>query len=240
MTTHPPLASRAVRLTLSSLVCSGLLLATMTNAEAQSPHRAGMSQDLEQRLLTGDTEVTSVIVTGSSERIARVAARHGLVVRELLETGAVLDVPAGTLEALASDSEVDHLSTNYLVEAHMGVTNQTIGADVVQAGGWAPGIGAFTGAGIGVAVIDTGVAMMPELRRRIIASHDFTDERGLAIDEHGHGTHVAGIIAASGANQFDETRGVAPGANIISLKVLDAQGKGLASNVIPSRDGETK
>ena len=145
MTTHPPLASRAVRLTLSSLVCSGLLLATMTNAEAQSPHRARMSQDLEQRLLTGDTEVTSVIVTGSSERIARVAARHGLVVRELLETGAVLDVPAGTLEALASDSEVDHLSTNYLVEAHMGVTNQTIGADVVQAGGWAPGIGAFTG-----------------------------------------------------------------------------------------------
>ena len=53
---------------------------------------------------------------------------------KLLETGAVLDVPAGTLEAVANDSEVDHLSTNYLVEAHMGVTNQTIGADLVQAG----------------------------------------------------------------------------------------------------------
>ena len=92
------------------------------------------------------------------------------------------------------------------------------------------------GAGIGVAVIDTGVAMMPELRGRIIASHDFTDERGLGLDEHGHGTHVAGIIAASGANQFDDTRGVAPGANIISLKVLDAQGKGLAADVIEAID----
>ena len=37
-------------------------------------------------------------------------------------------------------------------------------------------------------------------------------------------------------NQFDETRGVAPGANIISLKVLDAQGKGLAANVIKAID----
>jgi serine protease AprX len=66
---------------------------------------------------------------------------------------------------------------------------------------------------------------MPELRGRLIASKDFTDERGLGLDQHGHGTHVAGIIAASGANRFDETRGVAPGANIISLKVLDDQGR---------------
>ena len=237
MTTHPPLASRAVRLTLSSLACSGLLLATMTNAEAQSPHRARMSQDLEQRLLTGDTEVTSVIVTGSSERIARVAARHGLAVREAARDG------CGARRAGGHAGGVGRATARSITcrpitwsKRTWASPNQTIGADVVQAGGWAPGIGAFTGAGIGVAVIDTGVAMMPELRGRIIASHDFTDERGLGIDQHGHGTHVAGIIAASGVNQFDGTRGVAPGANIISLKVLDAQGKGLAANVIKAID----
>ena len=230
------LASRVVRLTLSSSVCAGLLLASMTGAEAQSPRRARMSQDLEQRLRDGNTEATSVIVTGTSQRIARVAARHGLRITKVLQTGAVLDVPAGALDALASDGEVDQLTTNHLVQAHMGVTNQTIGADVVQAGGWAPGIGAFTGAGIGIAVIDSGVANMPELRGRIIASKDFIDERGPGLDEYGHGTHVAGIIAASGANRFDETRGVAPGANIISLKVLDAEGKGLAADVIQAID----
>ena len=98
-----------------------------------------MSRDLEQRLRAGDTDATSVIVTGSSEQIARVAARHGLRIRKVLETGAVLDVPAGALEAVANDGDVDQLSSNHLVEAHMGVTNQTIGADLVQQGGWAPG-----------------------------------------------------------------------------------------------------
>ena len=234
------LASRVVRLTLSSLVLSGLLLATTTSADAQSRRHARVSRDLEQRLQAGDTDATSVIVAGSRERIARIAARHGLRIAKLLETGAVLEVPAGTLSAVANDSEVDQLSSNHLVEAHMAVTNQTIGADLVQQGGWAPGIGPLTGAGIGVAVIDSGVAPMPELRGRIIASKDFTDDRGLGLDQHGHGTHVAGIIAASGANRFDETRGVAPGANIISLKVLDAQGKGLAADVIEAIDWAVK
>ena len=82
--------------------------------------------------------------------------------------------------------------------------------------------------------------MMPEFGGRIIASKDFTDDRGLGIDQHGHGTHVAGIIAASGANRFDETRGVAPGANIISLKVLDAQGKGLAADLIQAIEWAVK
>jgi serine protease AprX len=207
-----------------------------SSAEAQSQRHARVSRDLEQRLQAGDTEATSVIVAGSRERVERIAARHGLRIGKLLATGAVLDVPAGTLEAVASDTEVDQISSNYQVEAHMAVTNQTIGADLVQQGGWAPGIGSLTGAGIGVAVIDSGVAMMPELRGRIAASMDFTGERGLGLDQYGHGTHVAGIIAAAGANRFDETRGVAPGAHIVSLKVLDAQGKGLAANVVAAID----
>jgi serine protease AprX len=80
------------------------------------------------------------------------------------------------------------------------------------------------------------VAIMPEFRGRIIASRDFTDDRGPGIDQNGHGTHVAGIIAAAGRNRFDDTEGVAPGANIISLKVLDAKGKGVAGDVIEAID----
>jgi serine protease AprX len=229
------LAFRVARLTLSCLVLSGLVLATAASANAQSRH-ARISRDLEQRLQAGDTDATSVIVAGTPERIARIAARHGLRITKPLATGAVLEVPAGALEAVANDAEVDSLSSNLVVEAHMAVTNQTIGADLVQQGGWAPGIGPLSGAGIGVAVIDSGVAQMPELRGRIIATKDFTDDHGIGQDQHGHGTHVAGIIAASGANRFDETRGVAPGANIISLKVLNAQGKGLAADVIQAID----
>src|SRR5262245_46532572 len=199
------LAFRASRLTLSCLVGAGLLLATTASAQAQTRRHARVSRDLEQRLQTGDTGATSVIVTGTQARIARIAARHGLRIAKQLETGAVLEVPAGALTEVANDSEVDQLSSNHLVEAHMAVTNQTIGADVVQAGGWAPGFGPLTGAGVGVAVIDSGVANMPELRGRIIATKDFTGDRGSGLDQYGHGTHVAGILAAAGGNRCDGT-----------------------------------
>src|SRR6185503_2327007 len=229
------LAFRFVRLTLSCVVLSSLVLANDASADAQSRH-ARVSRDLEMRLQAGDTDATSVIIAGSPARIARIAARHGLRIEKQLATGAVLEVPAGTLAAVANDSEVDQISSNYLVEADMLVSNQTIGADLVQQGAVAPGIGPLTGAGVGVVVIDSGVANVPELRGRIIASLDLTDKRGQGLDQNGHGTYVAGVIAAAGANRFDETRGVAPGANIISVKVLDAEGQGLAANVIEALD----
>jgi serine protease AprX len=95
---------------------------------------------------------------------------------------------------------------------------------------------ALTGKGVGIAVIDSGVAPLAEFRGRIVASRDFTDDHGPGLDKHGHGTHIAGIIAAAGQNRFDETAGVAPGANIISLKVLDGDGRGLVGDVIEAID----
>ena len=75
----------------------------------------------------------------------------------------------------------------------MAVTNQSIGADLVHEGGWAEGIGPLTGKGIGIAVIDSGVAPLPELRGRIVASRDFTDDRGPGRDlqraRHARGGH---------------------------------------------------
>jgi subtilisin family serine protease len=204
------------RLTLVALFVPAVLLVGVDHASAQG-RGARLSRDLAARLAAGDTAETSVIVTGTDERVARLAARHGLRITKRLETGAVLEVPAGGLAALAADAEADQISSNQVVSAQMAVTNQSIGADMVHEGGWAPGIGPLTGKGVGVAVIDSGVFPLPEFRGRVIASRDFTDDRSPGVDRKGHGTHVAGIIAAAGRNPFDETAGVAPGANIISL-----------------------
>jgi len=167
---------------LATLVVAGVVAALPATLNAQSAHRARLSQDLVQRIDAGDTQATSVIVTGSQERIDRIAARLGLRVHKRLESGAVLDVPAGSLAALASDVDADQMSGNLVVQAHEDITNQTIGADIVQAGNWSPGLRSLTGKGIGVAVIDSGVANMVQFGGRVVVSKDFTDERGPGID----------------------------------------------------------
>jgi len=86
---------------------------------------------------------------------------------------------------------------------------------------------------VGVAVIDSGVSASDDLR--ITASYDFRS--GVAVqaapyDGYGHGTHVAGLIASSGSHSKGYYQGVAPGAKIIALRVLDSNGAGYTSNVI--------
>ena len=86
---------------------------------------------------------------------------------------------------------------------------------------------------VGVAVIDSGVSPSDDLR--ITASYDFRNGFALQAspyDGYGHGTHVAGLIASSGSHSKGYYQGVAPGARIISLRVLDSNGAGYTSNVI--------
>jgi serine protease AprX len=64
---------------------------------------------------------------------------------------------------------------------------------------------------------------------------DFTSKSGAGIDRLGHGTHIAGIIASNATYAGDIT-GVAPGARIINLKVLNDKGEGYASAVIAAID----
>jgi subtilisin family serine protease len=88
---------------------------------------------------------------------------------------------------------------------------------------WAAG---HTGAGVRVAVLDTGVdPTHPDLAGKIVETADFTAPGGDAVDRFGHGTHVASI--ASGAR-----RGVAPDAQLVIGKVLNDEGRGTESDVI--------
>jgi hypothetical protein len=168
-----------LRLGLVSIVTAGALFTGPSVAVAQEHQgrRARLSEDLRQRLREGDSLATTVILTGSQARVDDVATRHGLRIRKRLRSGAVLEVPAHRLAAVASDDTVDQLSGNHVVGAQMAVTLQSVGADAVQEGIAALGVRGVTGAGVGIAVIDSGVASVPELRGRIVASLDFTDDR---------------------------------------------------------------
>jgi subtilisin family serine protease len=91
---------------------------------------------------------------------------------------------------------------------------------VPQIGGPAARARGFTGAGITVAVLDTGVdSAHPDLAGKVIAAQDFTGDGQGAGDVVGHGTHVASIIAGSGAASGGQLAGVAPGAQLLSGRV---------------------
>jgi serine protease AprX len=90
-----------------------------------------------------------------------------------------------------------------------------------------------TGAGVNVAVIDSGVQPHTDLpASRIVAWVDFVNGKTTPYDDYGHGTHVAGIIAGSGAASSGKYAGVAPSAGIVALKVLRADGSGSTSTVL--------
>jgi hypothetical protein len=82
-----------------------------------------------------------------------------------------------------------------------------------------------------VAVIDSGVCLNhPDLQGRIVAGYDFVDNDNDPSDVFGHGCGVAGVIAANSNNGIG-IAGVAPNAQIMPLRVLDAQGLGNYSNI---------
>lgn len=88
-----------------------------------------------------------------------------------------------------------------------------------------------TGSGVVVAVVDTGVALShPDLKGRVLAGADFIAPGTSAADENGHGTHVAGIIAAIAGNSIG-VAGLAPKALILPVRVLDADGSGDTAGV---------
>ena len=118
-------------------------------------------------------------------------------------------------EAFASDSLQEYVSPAHLIKADRL---------------WEKGI---DGQGVKVAVIDSGIDKNhPDLVGKVVAEKNFLSDEITADDLLGHGTMVAGIIAGTGAASGGLYKGIAPGADLISVKVIDGQGDGKVSDII--------
>ena len=161
---------------------------------AEPQRQAQLSDSLRKHVASKSTQKIDVIVHGTADEIDALAAQHHLTIKKRLAEGAVFQATGAEVEALGRD--VDHLSRDVEVSSFMAITDAAIGADQVHAG--LAGLPGFTGAGVGIAVIDSGIwAQHRSLAGRVVAAVDFVgDSVGRASgDSYGHGTHIAGLIA---------------------------------------------
>ncbi|GAA1025830.1 S8 family serine peptidase [Amycolatopsis albidoflavus] len=114
---------------------------------------------------------------------------------------------------------------NHQVHASLDQSVPQIGAPAA----WQAG---YTGKGVTVAVLDTGVdAEHPDLAGKVAQSKDFSG-KGNVVDGNGHGTHVASIITGSGAASGGKYKGVAPDARLAIGKVMNDGGSGRESDIM--------
>ncbi len=169
---------------------------------------------------------------------AVVAAGHGIKPTFLYShalNGFAAQVPPGLLKKLAADPDIQGISPDNVVFAiakpgsggTTGGTGQIVPEGVKRIGA-APGSTTFTGSRVGVAIVDTGIDLAhSDLNASTVS---WSAYGGTGQDDEGHGTHVAGIIAAK--NNSADVVGVAPDARVFAVKVLDSTGSGTDSAVI--------
>ena len=200
---------------------------------------------LKSRAGQGGMSRAIVTLKPGSDLSADVRRLGGRLGRKLgLINGQVVELPNAVIRKLAELSFVESIHYDRPTGGEMNRVAVLTGARAAQT---AYG---YNGAGVGVAVIDSGVTNWhddlgqspntPGVRlkngQRVSAFVDFVNGRTSSYDDNGHGTHVAGIIAGNGADSLGVRAGIAPSAHLVSLKVLDDRGRGVISNVIAALD----
>jgi len=203
-------------------LCSLALLIVASSGFAQVPKAAAT---LRGRKDNATIDAIVQFMTPIEYRHWLKIQNHGGTVKEELRFIKALhiSIPASAVDDLSQDAEVTYVSPNRPVQA--ALNNAT--AAVLANYPWGLGL---DGQGVGVAVIDSGVHMVEDLRT-LDKTHSrvhyaFDSIGGGADDLYGHGTHVAGIIAgnalASSCPSCDTPlQGVAPNAHILNFHALD-------------------
>ena len=217
---------------------------TATSQESHPKLDPAVRYALEQAT---DTSTVAVIITATAGRFAGMRADVLATGNSIAAEHRFIDslsarLRASDIRALETDGAVAHVSLDHVVRSTAAAPTTpsapTAGGpvDAVLLSTLGLTSASITGKGVGVAVIDSG--LQPSTELPAFAFLDFTNKpvATAAYDDYGHGTHISGLIRASGTTTNPRASnsmvGVAPGVRLISMKVLDSTGQGYTSRVL--------
>ena len=202
------------------LVILGLVAALLVGA-------TGTTVPTIRRAAPGLRVVVQKAHAGDSTPERAVRELGGSVERQLpIVDGFSASIPSDRLDQLRAVPEIANITVNRSVHVSGQIgegsgTASAVFTDAIRASKtWGQG---YTGQGINVALIDTGVNATGDLAGKVLHAEDFTPEQN-NVDTYGHGTFVGGLIAGQGTASNGGVKGVAPGANLVSVKIAGADG----------------
>jgi hypothetical protein len=231
-----------------SIITSTSGVQTGASSTASTVKVDSQLQQLIDKHVSGDVKVIVTLRDGvdmaSVRRVVGADQSLRIITTFSILPAVLIEGPANKIKDLESVTEIRSLYLNkeYLIIPINGTSNAPALASLTPS--WTSVINATPpsiadGSGIKVAVADSGIdATHPDLFGKVIAANSFvrtiygyTSDDLVTDDGFGHGTYVAGIIAGSGALQ-PEYRGVAPQAQLINSKCIDAFGRGFTAGII--------
>jgi serine protease AprX len=231
------------------------LLSLMASSLGAFGNDAKISPDLRGTASTQKKQVIVQYVAGANTSCSGLLGLVGCVLNDVtslggqllgslpLVNGVVALLDGNSIVNLSNDPSVAYISADRSV----GLLSNDL---AVEANAPAAGTtnSKYTGSGIAVAVIDSGVNAHRDLNTtgllqfsRVVYSQSFVPGDSSTGDQYGHGTHIAGLIAGNGTSSTGSSysrtiAGLAPGANIVNLRALDANGASSDSAVIAAID----
>jgi serine protease AprX len=233
---------------LGLLVCCAMLFFSSSTALAHPKIAPSIdvtqkvSPELRAYLIAAPARQVDVVIQLNnlgSFKLKHVLVKGGKLRRRMKNVQVVaITLPAADIASVARMEEVRYISLDRPVRMSLDRAVKAVAADI----GWSYGL---KGKGVSIAIIDSGVFNHPDLnelgftKSRVVYSESFILGESRTEDAYGHGTHVAGILAGNGQSSAayqSQYRGAAPEANIVNLRVLDANGQGTDSAVIAAID----
>jgi serine protease AprX len=229
------LSDRSVRDRVTGKSCWGRCAAAVTVTSA-----AFLSSLLAGTVGASAAESTQPVIVlsnGAVDAAGAAQAVGGSVLRSFRDLGAAeVSITRAGLASLANSPDVTTIPDLPITlqggpvastspHTPSAVFSQETGADQLAQSG-------DTGQGVTVAVLDTGIANLPDFSGRLVGGVDLTGEGNPFSDGFGHGTFVAGLVAGNGASSGGQYHGEAPSANLASVKVAGVSGTTTLGRVI--------